>query len=86
MVQIHGDAKTPLFEANQIIVGLLEYKELNACRFYKDNKKNEDFVRSQATGNLPDGVWGNNQHSNTTIYLTEFGLYECLFTSIKPFA
>jgi prophage antirepressor-like protein len=27
-----------------------------------------------------------NQYSNQTIYLTEFGLYECLFTTNKPIA
>lgn len=43
-IKIHGDPETPLFEANQIIVKLLEYKKLNECRFYKDNKKNEDYV------------------------------------------
>ena len=41
---MYGDLENPLFEANQIIIGLLEYKKLNECRFYKDNKKNEDFV------------------------------------------
>ena len=30
--------------------------------------------------------WGHNRYSDTTIYLTEFGLYECLFTSNKPVA
>ena len=44
-VRIHGDAENPLFEAKQIIVGLLEYKQLEDCRFYKENKKNEKFVQ-----------------------------------------
>ncbi len=33
-----------------------------------------------------DYTLGWNQHTNTTIYLTEFGLYECLFASNKPIA
>ena len=55
---------------------------MNECRFYKDNKKNVEYVikldKSQ-TGNLPDRVWGNNRYLNTSIYFTEDGLYECLF-------
>ncbi len=41
---MHNGAENPLFEANQIIIDLLEYTQLTDCRFYKDNKKNEVFV------------------------------------------
>ena len=82
---LYNTVEDPLFDAKQVIEQVLEYKELNECRFYRDNRMNEKFIAvvKSLTGNLTDRDWGTNRYSNETIYLTEFGLYECFFASNK---
>ena len=43
-IKMYNGAESPLFGASQILIDLLGCNKLNECRFYKDNKKNEDFV------------------------------------------
>ncbi len=43
-IKMYNGADNPLFSASQILIDLLGYNKLNECRFYKDNKKNEEFV------------------------------------------
>ena len=95
---MYGDIQNPLFDAKQILIDLLGFDKLGSNRFYKDNKNDERFVK-KITGNLPaiskEKMGGNlppisnekRYHKNADIiYLTEFGLYECLFTTNKPIA
>ena len=65
-IYVYNDVNKPLFEAKQVIESLLEYAQLEDCRFYKDNKMNEVFVKVEEdlTGSLPDRVWGYNRYSN----------------------
>lgn len=39
-IKIYGTIEEPLFLANDIIVQLLEYSELNNNWFYRNNKNN----------------------------------------------
>ena len=95
---MYGDIQNPLFDAKQILIDLLGYDKLGSNWFYKNHKKDQRFVK-KIGGILPsiskEKMGGETTpisnekryHKNADIiYLTEFGLYECLFTTNKPIA
>ena len=44
-IPVYGTIEEPLFLANDILITLLEYREINSCKFYRNNKNNNLFVR-----------------------------------------
>lgn len=42
---MYGDAENPLFDARTVLIDILGYEKLSKCRFYKDYKKDDRFVK-----------------------------------------
>ena len=69
-VRVKGTTLHPLFNAKDVIVKVLEYRDIHANNFYQTNYSDQQYV-----------VFIDNK-----CFLTEKGIYKCLYSSQKEVA